>query len=102
MPADHPSRRLSEAFRRSMADTATTHAVTRRRNRWFALACVACAAWVMAYLAATRLVSPGGTSGAVLGDLVYPQAEALATLMLLWAGERLSLRIHQVAEDGAT
>src|SRR4249920_4160460 len=83
-------RRLSEAFRSAMADTATPHAVTARRKRWFALACAVCAAWVMAYLAATRLVSPGGTSGTVLGDLVYPQTEALATLMLLWAGRRAS------------
>jgi len=83
-------RRLSEAFRSAMADTATPHAVTARRKRWFALACGVCAAWVMAYLAATRLVSPGGTSGTVLGDLVYPQTEALATLMLLWAGRRAS------------
>jgi two-component system cell cycle response regulator len=73
-----------------MADTDPTSAVTARRRRWFAVACSACAVWVAAYFVASRLVSPGGTSGAVLGDLVYPQAEALATLMLLWAGTRAS------------
>ena len=73
-----------------MAHTATTHSGTGRRDHWFALACAACAVWVMAYLAATRLVSPGGTSGALLGDVVYPQTEALAALMLLWAGSRAS------------
>jgi hypothetical protein len=71
-----------------MADTDSTSAVTERRSRWFAVACTACALWVVAYFAASRFVSAGGTSGTVLGDVVYPQAEALATLMLLWAGTR--------------
>jgi len=43
-----------------MAHTATNHSDMGGRNRWFALACAACVVWVMAYLAATRLVSPGG------------------------------------------
>ena len=41
-----------------MAHTATTHSGTGRRDHWFALACAACAVWVMAYLVATRLVIP--------------------------------------------
>jgi diguanylate cyclase (GGDEF)-like protein len=81
---------LVGAFHTSMADTDSTFAVTARRPRWFAVACTAGALWVIAYFAATRLVSPGGTSGTVLGDLVYPQTEVLATLMLLWAGTRAS------------
>jgi diguanylate cyclase (GGDEF)-like protein len=56
----------------------------------FAAACAAAAVWVAAYFVATRLVDPSGTSGTALGDIVYPQLEALATVMLVWAGRRAS------------
>ena len=59
-------------------------------TRWFAAVCVAGAAWATAYLVATRFVDPSGTSGAVLGDILYPQMEALAAVMLVWAGRRSS------------
>ncbi|HEY7259017.1 MAG TPA: hypothetical protein VH459_08100, partial [Gaiellales bacterium] len=61
-----------------------------RASLVFAGACAAAAVWVAAYLVATRLVDPAGTSGTILGDVVYPQLEALATLMLVWAGSRAS------------
>jgi two-component system, cell cycle response regulator len=64
--------------------------LTSRRHLIFAAICCLCAVGVMAYFVATRLVSPGGTGGRILGELVYPQAEALATVMLLWAGRRAS------------
>jgi len=48
------------------------------------------AVWVAAYFVASRLVDAGGTSGTILGDIVYPQLEALATVMLIWASRRAS------------
>ena len=60
------------------------------RRSIFALVCGLGAAWSAAYFAATRLVSPTGTSGTILGDIVYPIAEATAVAMLVWAGRRSS------------
>ena len=64
--------------------------MAERRNRWFMLVCWLAAAEIAAYFTATRFVSQDGTSGAILGDIVYPLAEALATVMLVWAGRRAS------------
>jgi two-component system, cell cycle response regulator len=60
------------------------------RRAIFALVCGLGAAWSLAYFTATRLVSPSGTSGTILGDIVYPLAEATAGAMLVWAGRRAS------------
>jgi diguanylate cyclase (GGDEF)-like protein/putative nucleotidyltransferase with HDIG domain len=60
-----------------------------RRAQYALISCLS-AVGVMAYFVATRVVSPSGTGATVLGDLVYPQAEALAALGLLWAGRRAS------------
>jgi diguanylate cyclase (GGDEF)-like protein len=68
----------------------TPAASAERARLVFAGVCAGLAVWVAAYLAATRLVDAGGTSGTVLGDLVYPQLEALATVVLVWAGRRAS------------
>jgi diguanylate cyclase (GGDEF)-like protein len=62
--------------------------VNSGRNRWFIVACSLAAAEVVAYFAATRFVSPAGTSGAILGDVIYPLAEAFATVTLIVAGSR--------------
>jgi diguanylate cyclase (GGDEF)-like protein len=66
-----------------------------RPNRWFVIACWLAVLEVAAYFTATRFVSGDGTSGAILGDLVYPQSEALATVMLAWAGRRASGSIRR-------
>ena len=58
--------------------------------------CAAGAAWTIAYLVATRFVDPGGTSGKILGDLVFPQLEALAAIMLFVAGRRAAARTRQL------
>lgn len=78
-----------------MAQLTRSEKGTQRSARWFAVACWLGAAEVLAYFAATRFVSPAGTSGAILGDLVYPQAEALATVMLIWAGRRSTARMRR-------
>jgi diguanylate cyclase (GGDEF)-like protein len=64
-------------------------------ERWFTAVCVAGAAWATAYLVATRFVDPGGTSGAILGDVVFPQLEALAVVMLFLAGRRTDGRTRR-------
>ena len=71
-----------------LARSDTSVASARRARLIFAGVCAALAVWVVAYLVASRLVDPGGTSGTILGDVVYPQLEALATAMLIWAGRR--------------
>jgi len=68
----------------------TSDARAARTHLVFAAACAAAAVWVTAYFVATRLVDPNGTSGTALGDIVYPQLEGLATVMLVWAGRRAS------------
>jgi two-component system, cell cycle response regulator len=73
-----------------MALFPTSSGDSPRAQRWFAAVCVAGAAWATGYLAATRFVDPGGSSGAILGDIVYPQLEALATVVLIWTGRRAS------------
>jgi len=75
------------------ADTPTVN--TPRATRTFAAVCVAGAAWVIAYLAATRFVDPGGTSGSILGDGVFPQFEALAAFVLFVAGRRATGRTRR-------
>jgi two-component system, cell cycle response regulator len=45
---------------------------------------------VAAYLLATRLVGSDTTAARILGDLVYPQTEALAMVALAWASRRTS------------
>jgi diguanylate cyclase (GGDEF)-like protein len=73
-----------------MAQPQRSEAGSPRTSRWFAAACAGAVLWVTAYLVATRLVDPSGTSGAILGDIVYPQVEAFAAVMLFWAGRRAS------------
>jgi two-component system, cell cycle response regulator len=73
-----------------MVQPQRSEAGSPRASRWFAAVCAGAALWVTAYVVATRLVDPSGTSGAILGDIVYPQVEGLATVMLIWAGRRAS------------
>ena len=50
---------------------------------------------MIAYLVATRSVDASGTSGKILGDLVFPQLEALAAVMLVVAGRRTDGRTRR-------
>ena len=80
----------SNSLASPLARSDTPAASAPRAPLVFAGVCMALTAWVVAYLVASRLVDPGGTSGTILGDIVYPQLEALATVMLIWAGRRTS------------
>ncbi|HEX5197389.1 MAG TPA: diguanylate cyclase [Gaiellales bacterium] len=51
-----------------------------------------CMLEVLGYLLATRLVSPEGTTGKVLGDLIYPVMEAIAVVLLGLAAHHASGR----------
>ena len=51
-----------------------------------------CMLEVLGYLMATRLVSPDGASGKVLGDLIYPGMEAIAVVLLGFAAQHASGR----------
>jgi two-component system cell cycle response regulator len=62
------------------------------RSRLFVAVAALCACEVVAYLVATRLVTPGGTDGRWLGDVIYPIMEALAVVMLALAARHASGR----------
>jgi two-component system cell cycle response regulator len=51
-----------------------------------------CAVEVLGYLVATRLVSPNGTSGQLLGDVLYPVMEAAAVVLLALAAHHATGR----------
>ena len=63
-----------------------------RRSRVVATVAALCTIEVLGYLAATRFVSANGTSGKILGDVVYPLMEAAAAVMLGLAAVRASGR----------
>jgi diguanylate cyclase (GGDEF)-like protein len=91
LPEQEPIRRPPLTY----DDKEEVRSVTDRRNRWFVLVCWLGAAEVAAYFTATRLVSPAGTSGKILGDLVFPQLEALTAVMLVLAGRRTTGRTRR-------
>jgi len=55
------------------------------RPRLVVLVSILCGFEVLAYSAATRMVSAGGMSGKILGDLVYPITELVAVVLLALA-----------------
>jgi two-component system, cell cycle response regulator len=56
--------------------------IMRRRPPWLVGVSALCAVEALAYLVATRLVSANGTSGRLLGDVVYPVMELVAVVLL--------------------
>ncbi len=81
-----PGRSLEDAAAIVPGRAARSSRAGERRSI-FAVVCALGAVWSAAYLAATRLMSPRGTSGRILGDIVYPLAEATAVAMLIWAAQ---------------
>ena len=62
------------------------------RSRLLVVVAALCACEVIGYLVATRLVTAGGTSARVLGDVIYPMMEAAAVVMLGLAARHASGR----------
>jgi two-component system cell cycle response regulator len=62
------------------------------RSRLLMVIAGLCVCEVLAYLVATRLVSAGGSSGRLLGDVIYPMMEVVAVTLLGLAARHASGR----------
>jgi two-component system, cell cycle response regulator len=63
--------------------------IAHKRRLFTVISCLLTAE-VVGYLLATRLVGSDTGAAKILGDLVYPQTEALAMVAFVWAGRRAS------------